>query len=379
MSLPDLPLLAPSTPPLAGARLGEPSEAAPIEWRGRHLVEPAIVGLFVFALLVALHVASALVVPMGAAVIFGSVIAHAGDRAQKVGVPPLVAGMGLVAATGVGLFLLGNALAEAFSGLADRLPQIAARIEGLVSGVLGPLGALENRLLGGGSIVDGSRTTTGLGKIASAIDFSSVSSLVAGLTPALGEVLIFLATLVFFVAGRATLRRQAILSFGDRDRRLAAIRVFNAGEAALATYFGTTSIIYLGVGLVTALIAASAGLPNPVLWGVFTLLASFVPFLGPAIVTFALLSAGLLAHDSALVALSPAVAFLVVHLVVENAVIPSVLGRRFEINPFVVFVAIVFWTWMWGPMGAILAVPLLLLARTVRNVIEEGSGPELPG
>ena len=343
----------------------------------RSPVEPAVVGLFVLALLVALHAAAALVVPMITAVIFGSVVAHVGDRAQRIGIPPVVAAMALVGATGFGLFFLGSAVAEAIAGLVDRLPEIAARVDGLIADVGAPFAALRARLLGGGSVAgagDG-----GLDKLASSVDLTSLSGLLAGLTPALGEVLIFLATLVFFVAGRTTLRRTAILSFEERENRLAAIRVFNACEADLATYFGTTAVIYLGVGAATGVIAWSAGLAGPVPWGVLAVLLSFVPFLGPAAIVLGLLSAGLVTHTGLLAVVWPAAAFLVVHLVSENAVIPSILGRRFEVNPFVVFLAIVSGTWMWGPMGAVLAVPLLLVARAVHGAMRgDGAGRGLP-
>jgi len=345
--------------------------AAPSQRRG--LLEPAVVGLFLLALLVALHAAAALVVPMISAVIFGSVIAHVGDRASRIGVPPIAAAMALVGATGFGLFFLGSALADAIAGLVERVPEIATRIDGLIADLVAPFATVGAHLLGGGSF-DG-QSTGGLSKLASSIDLTSLSVLLAGLTPALGEVLIFLATLAFFVAGRSTLRRNAILTFEARENRLAAIRVINACEADLATYFGTTAAINLGVGTLTGVIAWSGGLAAPVLWGVLTVLLSFVPFLGPAVVALGLFSAALLTHDGILAVAWPATAFLVVHLVSENAVVPSILGRRFEVNPFVVFLAIVSGTWLWGPMGAVLAVPLLLVARAVRGAMR-GDGAE---
>ncbi len=85
-------------------------------------------------------------------------------------------------------------------------------------------------------------------------------------------------------------------------------------------------------------------------------------------------------HDGILVALAPSFAFFVLHLVMENLVTPSIMGRRLEINPFIVFVAIIFWTWMWGAVGAMLALPLCLIAMTIFDeltVVEEG--PRLPG
>lgn len=362
----------PAAPP-TGPHPASAGAVRPRDWS-----RPAVVGLFVLASLFALQAAAALVVPMAAAVILGSVLAHVGDRAQRIGIPPVVAGLGLVAATGVGLFLLGNALAEAVSMFLARAPQMAERIDGFLDRILSPLSRFGGAYVFGGAAVEGSHVKSGIGSFAASLDVSAVTKLVGGLTPALGEVLIFAATLVFFVAGRATLRRQAILWFDDRDARLSAIRIFNAAEAALATFFGTTAAIYLGLAVATSAIAWSGGLVNPILWGLVTFLLSFVPFLGPAAIAIALLSAGLLAHDALLAALWPVTGFTVLHLVCENAVIPSILGRRFEINPFLVFVAIVFWTWMWGPMGAVLAVPLCLVAQTTHEELRGTPTGTLP-
>ncbi|MBT9290772.1 AI-2E family transporter [Hyphomicrobiaceae bacterium 22] len=329
------------------------------------------------ALLVALRSASAIAVPMVAAIVLGSVLAHIGDRAQRIGVPTVVAGMVLVLATSVGLFVLGNSVADAISSILDRLPDLTKRVEALLGPVIGYFDGLH-ALMAERSTQTGGEGAGSLGRLASSVDMTAVTGFLGGLTPAFGEVLVFLATLAFFVAGRAALRRKAILAFGDRDRRLAMIRVFNAAEATLATYFGTTSTIYLAVGIMTGAIAWSSGLANPALWGVIAFLLSFIPFLGPAIITVALVSAGLLTHTGLLAALWPAIGFGIVHLISENAILPSILGRRFEINPFLVFVAIVFWSWMWGPMGAALAVPILLVAQTMRDALAGAPLSSLP-
>lgn len=342
----------------------------------RTLTELSTIGLFVLALLVALHAAASLVVPMVAAIIVGSVIAHVGDRGQRIGISPMVAGLALTAVLGTGLFLLIEAIAEPISALVERLPQVLPRLAAAVGDLLAPFTALQSRFTGGGSTSDDGLAS--LEKMLGSLDLGVVASFLGGLTPALGESLIFLATLVFYVAGRAQLRRQSILAFGGREERLAAIRIFNATEASLTRYFGTTSVIYASVGLATGLIAAAAGLPAPILWGLFAFAMSFVPFLGPAVVSLAIGSSGLLLDYPLLSVLWPVGAFMTVHLICENAVVPAVLGRRFEINPFLVFVSIIFWTWMWGALGAVLAVPLLLIARTLRSELKTDDRAALP-
>lgn len=342
----------------------------------RALTELSTIGLFVLGLLVALQAAASLVVPMVAAIIVGSVVAHAGDRGQRIGISPMVAGLALTAVLGIGMFLLIEAIAEPIANLIERLPMVVPRLVAAVGDLMAPFTTLQARLTGGSPSVMGG--TASLEKLLGSLDFGLVAGFLGGLTPAFGEFLIFLATLVFYVAGRAQLRRQSILAFGGREERLAAIRIFNATEASLTRYFGTTSIIYAGVGLATGLIALAAALPAPILWGLFAFAMSFVPFLGPAVVSLAIASGGLLLDYGMLSVLWPVGAFMVVHLVCENAVVPAVLGRRFEINPFLVFVAIIFWTWMWGAIGAVLAVPLLLIARTIRCELRAESRAPLP-
>ncbi len=342
----------------------------------RTLNELSTIGLFLLALLVVLHAAATMVVPMVAAIIVGSVIAHVGDRGQRIGISPMVAGLALTAVLGLGMFLLIEAIAEPISTLVERLPQVLPRLAVAVGDLLTPFTTLQARLTGGTIGPNGG--VASLEKMLGSLDLGLVASFLGGLTPAFGEFLIFLATLVFYVAGRAQLRRQSILAFVGRDERLAAIRIFNATEASLTHYFGTTSVIYAGVGLTTGLIAFVAGFPAPVLWGLFAFAMSFVPFLGPAVVLLAIASGGLVLDYGLFSVLWPVGAFMLVHLVCENAVIPAVLGRRFEINPFLVFVSIIFWTWMWGAFGAVLAVPLLLIARTIRSEFKVDNRAPLP-
>lgn len=87
---------------------------------------------------------------------------------------------------------------------------------------------------------------------------------------------------------------------------------------------------------------------------------------------------GLLAFDSFVVAPIPALEFMTLHLFTENVVIPAVLGRRMNLNPFVVFVSIVFFAWLWGPAGAIMAVPMLLVGFVVYDELYNDGPIALP-
>ena len=331
----------------------------------------ATIGLFALGALFALHEASALVAPMLAAIVAGIVLSRIGDRAQAIGVPPFVAAGVFAVTTGAAIVVGANAATARLPSLVETAPEIASRLGDIAMNAFRPLLAAKARVFGGGD--------AHAALAAPSFDMGALGSLLGGLTPALGGVLIFLATLFFFVGGRADLKRKVVLACSDRENRLSALRIFNGVEDALAHYFGSAALIYLALGVITAVIAWVSGLGAPALWGPFVFFACFVPFLGVALVAAALLAAGLSAHETFLGGAAPALAFLVAHLIFENAVLPAVVGRRFEINPFLVFVSIVFWTWMWGPLGAIIAAPLLLIAKiVVEELREEESRPRLP-
>ena len=94
-----------------------------------------------------------------------------------------------------------------------------------------------------------------------------------------------------------------------------------------------------------------------------------------------LVAGGFLAHDTVLLGLAPALSFVCIHLVIENFVLPAIMGRRFEVNAFVIFTAIVFWSWMWGAAGAMLALPLSIIGMTIVDELRPGRKiqPVLPG
>ena len=135
----------------------------------------------------------------------------------------------------------------------------------------------------------------------------------------------------------------------------------------------------LCLGLVTVLLTWAVGLPNPLLWGVLAAVLNYVPYIGPAIVV---------AHagGSRLADLSdigrgrrrPARSYVAIVTVEGQFLTPALMGRQLELNPFAVFLAIAFCTWLWGPIGAFVAVPLLMaLTVTLGHALAEEK-PDLP-
>jgi len=134
-------------------------------------------------------------------------------------------------------------------------------------------------------------------------------------------------------------------------------------ERAASHFLITVSAINLGVGAVTALGLWAVGVPNPVLWGGIAAMLNFVPYVGPMVTVTLIAIVSLASIDSTGRALLAPAAFLAVHLTESNLVTPVVLGRHLPVNTVAMFLGLLFFGWMWGIPGAVLAVPLTVCVK----------------
>lgn len=136
-------------------------------------------------------------------------------------------------------------------------------------------------------------------------------------------------------------------------------------ELAASHFLVTVALINTGVGAITALALWAVGVPNPLLWGGIATVLNFVPYLGP-MATVAIIALAALAsiHSTGHALLAP-VAFLVIHLTESNLVTPLLLGRHLPVNTVAIFLGLLFFGWMWGIPGAVLAVPLTVCVKLV--------------
>src|SRR4029078_7079868 len=119
-------------------------------------------------------------------------------------------------------------------------------------------------------------------------------------------------------------------------------------------------------------------LPNPLLWGVLAAVLNYIPYIGPAIVTATLGVVGLLTFPSLGEAVVGPAVFIALVTVEGQFLTPALMGRRLELNPFAVFLAIAFCTWLWGAVGAFLAVPLLMASTVAFGHAFAQEVPDLP-
>jgi len=139
--------------------------------------------------------------------------------------------------------------------------------------------------------------------------------------------------------------------------------LLTAIELNTSRYLATTVAINASVGVVTGLALWAVGVPSAALGGVLAAVANFVPYLGPLVTISAIALAALASIDNTALALLAPACFLLVHLTENNFVTPMLLGRRLPLNTVTIFLGLIFFSWVWGVPGAVLAVPLTAVAR----------------
>jgi predicted PurR-regulated permease PerM len=343
-----------------------PSGAGSTFWR--QTAQVATVGIFLIMFGAVLDLARAVLLPIVSAAMVGTMLGPLGQLAARRGVPAWA-----FATAAVAFFLL---LAQVIGAMVmaplvdwiGRLPELAAALHS-------KLDALERGLATFRTLLSMFGNASG----GLSIDFAALlQPTVAFLTPTIGELLIFLTTLFFVLLDRADLRKHMILLFEEQDDRLRVIRIINDLERNLSRYIGTVTVINLGIGVITAFGAWMLGFSNPVLFGALAYVCNYIPYIGPAVVVVVLFAAGLVTFPSLAYAAVAPLLFVALTTIEGHVVTPNIVGRRLTLSPLGVFLSLAFWTWLWGPVGAFLSVPFLILGLVIVRHLSGGEEGELP-
>jgi predicted PurR-regulated permease PerM len=176
--------------------------------------------------------------------------------------------------------------------------------------------------------------------------------------------------LYFLLASGDLFMRKLVKVLPTLQDKKRAVDIAHEIEGQISVYLLTVTLIFAGQGFVFSVAMFLMKMPNPLLWGVMSALLEFIPYLGPAIGIGVVSIVALLTFNNVgHAALAPLIYFGLT-IIQANLITPMILGRRLTLNPVVVFVGIVFWGWIWGIIGAFLAVPILMTFKMFCDHIE---------
>lgn len=334
----------------------------------------ALIGLFVLALIWCAYVGRPVIVPVVLAWVIATIVLPVVKGMQGRYVPRVAAAIGVTLALALIIVFLLFLLSTPISIWLGRASEIGVLLQDKLRTMNQPLAALEEIRKTLNAIGAGAGTAL---KVETQSD-TMVSTIFSIVTPAVSQFILCIGALVFYLVYQQTLRGALVYFLRDRDAKLATLRALTDIDAQMTTYFGTFTLVNIGLGLVTAALAWGVGLPNPLLWGVLAAVLNYVPYIGPAILVGTLTVGGLLTFPTLGEALVAPLLFLAIVAVEGQFLTPALMGRRLELNPFAVFLSIAFCTWLWGPVGAFVAVPLLIALRVALGHAFTEEKPELP-
>ena len=338
--------------------------------RRAEVVAFALVSLLVICVVAVLYAAKAFFLPIVMAFIVGTMLSPAASFLERRRIPRAVAAVLIVTAVGAGTAFMVGLISSPLMEWSNKLPELGARFREKLHVFDRPV-ALWQELQ---SMLGGSDTLVGF----QMPKFEWVQPTLEFLSPTFAEFLLFVATLILFIASWKDLRRALIMNFGDRPTRLRTMRMINAIEEHLGNYLLMVTMINVGVGIVTGIICAVTGMPNPAGLGALAAALNFIPIIGPVAMFVVLMVVGIISFPTITGGLIAPLAFAVVTFLEGHFITPTIVGRRLSLNALAVFLALAFWTWLWGPMGAFLSSPLLIVALIVKEHLMPVNSPQLP-
>jgi predicted PurR-regulated permease PerM len=318
-------------------------------------------GLFVLAFLAACYAAQAVVVPVVMAFFLKLLLQPLLRLLVRIHLPRPIAALMSMLILGVVLTGLGVALSMPAASWGKTVSEGFPRLEQKLQPLQGPIRDLQ-------AFFTKAQQATGTAKNSApvAVERVGVIDLVFNGTRAALEALVTTGVMLFFLmlSGETFLRRAVEVLPNFRDKRQA-VEIAQQVEQDMSAYLLTVIAMNAMVGIVVGTAMWLCGMGDPVLWGAAAFMLNFVPILGPLTGVGIFLLAGFLRFDDIGPAMLPGAIYLGVHIIEGELVTPALLARRFTLNPVAVMLSLLFWYWMWGVLGAVLAVPMLAISKII--------------
>jgi predicted PurR-regulated permease PerM len=325
--------------------------------------EAAITGLFVLAVVYTLYFAQALFIPVFFAILLNLLLSPAVDTLEKIRIPRILGSALVIIAL---LFVVTASFSIFYRPAADwieRAPKSLRTVEKKLRFITKPVEKIGEATKGVEEIVDiGSKpggATVAVGKTGflNRLIYET-SELVFGL--ATGIILLYF----LLVSGDMFLRKviNVLPTLSDKKK---AVELARRIESDISVYLYTVVAINICLGVVVGAAMYALGMPSPFLWGLVAGLLNFIMYIGPVVGITVIALAAIISFDSVTEALLPPLAYFLINGIEGNFITPFILGRRLVMNPIVIFLALLFWGWLWGVPGALIAVPIVVILKII--------------
>jgi predicted PurR-regulated permease PerM len=327
-----------------------------------------VLGIFIILLIGFLYMASAFVLPVALAFLFALILGPLARWLRRRGVPGVAAAAGLVVilfvTLAVGTYLLSGPIASFISDA----PRITGEVRAKLSVLQRPMEAITRASSQFDKLIRPVDDATAERVVVEAP--SQLGSIATGAGETATEFLFFLVLLLFLLASGDLFSEKLIKVLPTLSDKKRVLRIAREIEHEVSRYLVTVTIINLGLGVVVAAAFWALGMPSPILWGLVAAVLNYLPFLGALIGIVASSAIAVVAFDSLSYAAVVPVVYILIHVLEGEIVTPTIVGRRLELNSVVILISIAFWGWLWGVVGALIAVPLLVTVKVFADHVD---------
>ena len=323
-------------------------------------------GIFFLLLMTALKVAAVIAIPLVLALVLKLVFNPVSRHLMKLRIPRTVASMVIILALLGTVVGFGAILSQPAAEWGAQLPTAIPKLQQRLSFVTNPVKDTQQMLAQADNMANGG---TKKAHVVTVQGSNLSDKIVAETQAVLGGMFTTLLILLFMLsAGDTFLRRFVEILPRFQDKRQA-VDISHEIERDISRYLLTITAMNICVGTAAGLAMWVCGVEDPILWGFLAFLLNYIPIIGPfsGIVIFFLV--GTMSNDT-WVAYVPAGMYVLIHFLEGTLVTPMLLARRFTINPVLVITSLIFWYWMWGIPGAILAMPMLAIMKLICDRID---------
>ncbi|MGB7291775.1 MAG: AI-2E family transporter [Thermodesulfobacteriota bacterium] len=328
----------------------------------------ALIGLFIFASIYTLQFARAIVLPIVLSLLLSLLLAPVVRGMKELKIPETVSSafllLAFIVAIGFGFYSLSDPAIEwiakapeSFRAIESKLRKLKKPVEEVtkVTEQAEQLTKIEEEIK--------PQTVEVKEQTYSEILFSQTRGLIIGI--------VLVITLLFFLLASGDLFLLKLVKLLPRLKdKKQAVDIARQTERDISAYLITVTVINIGLGLAIGFAMFLLKMPNPILWGVMAGLLNYIPYIGSLTGIFIVaIVSSMTFEDLGHVILVP-LSYLVLTALEGNIITPLIHGRRFAVNPLIIFLSLIFWGWIWGIPGALIAVPMTVIFKIVCDHIE---------
>ena len=322
------------------------------------IVRLSQIGLFVLALIAAMYMSRSILAPAICGLLVGFMFGPLSERLERYGLPPFFSSFLIVITVIVGVGGIFASLAVPLESWSSRIPEMGQQLTKKWEEIRQPLEKLKEVEK---QVEEATKESDKPLEVVIKPK-GVVTDMVSSAPEVLARIFFFIGIFYFFLSTRSRLRSGILQLCPTKREQLRIARIIRDCEYYLSRYVLSIALVNVALGFATGIVMYFLGIPSAHLWGTLAAFLNFVPYLGPAIMAITLTGVGLVTFPDVYAALAAPGAYLILNLFESQFVTPIVLGRSLTLNRLAVFFSLAFWLWLWGPVGALLSIPMLILA-----------------